>query len=333
MKPLLLKPSTLVTVLIVLTAFAQGCKTKEPGFWKNDQIPADYTHEFRELNQQLIAAMKADDKQTLENMLSKELLDNPGTKREIELVANRFKADSTYAIMNEFFVVNKYNDRDTLVANSDGINAYRLIYPAYAEEMYVALFTPKNGPNKEVITIVYANYQYGWRLSTVDVAPYIINNKTAPQLYEHAKNSYSKGQTVEALNTLALAVNCLHPSRFWEYKYEKQLTEIYYQVGNDANKQYPFPYTIKAVVTQPKIFGMFTKTTSEGSFPQICYQSQIDLKDTIALKAENLAIRKALPTIMPGVDQYKDYVYYSAYNERPSVKSRVKFFEMVHKLK
>ncbi|GAA4931224.1 hypothetical protein [Mucilaginibacter defluvii] len=333
MKPLLLKLSHTVVALLIIAAVTQSCKHQAPGFFKNEKITADDRQHFHELNADLIKAMRVDDKQTLENMLSKELLDDPATKRDIELVANRLKVDTSYSVLNEYYVVNKYNDRDTILADNNGINAYDLIYPAFAEEMYMAFLIPAKGANKEMITIMYANYDYGWRLCKIDVGPYTINNKTAPQLYSYAKNSYAKGQVVEALNTLALTMICLHPSQVWQYTFEQPMAEIYATVGADANKQYPFPYTIKGVATKPQIFGVFNKTTPEGSFPQICYQSKIDLKDTTALKAENLAIRKALPSIMPGVDQNKAYVYYSAYNERPSVKKQVKFFEMAHKLK
>ncbi|MCC8410363.1 hypothetical protein LJ707_15585 [Mucilaginibacter sp. UR6-1] len=334
MKPLLLlKPSRLIIALLALAMLTQSCKKKEPGYWKNEQIPASDKERFDELNDELIKAMRKDDKQTLENMLSKELLDDPSTKREIELVANRLKADTSYAIMNEYYVVNKYNDRDTIIANKNGVEAYELNYPAFAEEMYIAFLSPAKGPNKELVTIMYANYVYGWKLCKIDVGPYTINNKTAPQLYSYAKDSYAQGQIVEALNTLALTMSCLHPSQIWQYTSEQPMAEIYAAVGNDANKRYPFPYAITAVTTRPQIFGVFNKTTPEGSFPQICYQSKINLKDTAALKAENLAIRKALPAIMPGVDQNKAYVYYLAYNERPTVKKQVKYFEMVQKLK
>lgn len=322
-----------MVALFTIATVTQSCKHQKPGFWKDDKINIDERQHFHELNTDLIKAMRTDDKQTLENMLSKELLDDPATKREIELVANRLKADSSYSVMNEYYVVNKYNDRDTILASNNGLDAYQLIYPAFAEEMYLAFLTPKKGPNKEMITIMYANYNYGWRLCKIDVGPYTINNKTASQLYSYAKQSYAQGQVVEALNTLALTMSCLHPSGVWQYTFEQPMAEIYATVGADANKLYPFPYTIKGVATNPRIFGVFNKTTPEGSFPQICYQSKIDLKDTAALKAENLAIRKALPAIMPGVDQNKAYVYYSAYNERPSVTKQVRFFEMAHKLK
>jgi len=63
--------------------------------------------------------------------------------------------------------------------------------------MYLSFFIPRTGDNKYMISVIYAKYDYGWKISKLDLAPYTINGKTAPELYNLAKEKSGKNYLID----------------------------------------------------------------------------------------------------------------------------------------
>ena len=82
--------------------------------------------------------------------------------------------------MDEYYVINKYKDADTIDSAVPGINGYALKYPGTTQEMYLAFFIPQESNNKYMISFTYAKFDYGWKISDLEVAPYTINGKNRP---------------------------------------------------------------------------------------------------------------------------------------------------------
>jgi hypothetical protein len=326
MKPITayqLKLSGILLLLFVL----QGCVEKT-GLWKNDQIQAGKRDDFHALNDQAVKDLKANDPKHLGLLMSRELIENRSTNRTIELIGNRL-TDYKYQLLDEYYVVNKYKDDDTIKSTGTGLNSYSLYYPSAAREMYFAFFIPTTGENKYLITAIYAKYSYGWKLSSLDLAPYTINGKTAPELLKLAKEQYEKKYLIDAENTMTLATTCLRPTSIWQYPDESEISDFYGKVMEEANKKYKFPFSLTVLPLQPKILNVYNKTTNEGTFPIIYYMTHISLKDTNAVKAENALIKKELSRMLPGIDKYGKYVFYDAFNKWPSGTETVDHFDMI----
>ncbi len=329
MKPVnryLLKLSAFLLLIVAL----QGCMSKA-GSWKNDQIEAGKRADFHDLNNHVLADLKANDLRHLNNYMSKDLHENTYTERQVEHISNSL-SDNTFTLLDEFYVVNKFRDFDTVKATGSGINCYGLVYPGTEREMYMAFFAPKASANKYLISLIYAKYNYGWKLSELDLAPYTINGQTATELFKYAKDEYNKKHLIEAYNASSLAISCLKPSEVWEYQNENDVHDFYSKLIEEANNQYKFPFTINQVVTKPLLIKVYNQTNDEGSFPIVYYISKIKLADTTAIKKENIEIRKAVNTLMPGLNQHKKYVLYSAFNQLSTGKKTVEHFDMTDKL-
>jgi hypothetical protein len=65
----------------------------------------------------------------------------------------------------------------------------------------------------------------------------------------------------------------------------------------------------------------------------IYYLTNVNLKDTVAIKKENETIRKVIGKTITGIDQENKYVFYSAFNEWPTGVKTVEHFDMKQKLK
>jgi hypothetical protein len=331
-KPKLSAIRLLAFLLIIFTL--PSCEPTQPGSWKNDQISNIDREKFHKLNDELFARLKINDEKKLEDIMSKEFIDNASKNRLIELVSNRVKA-ADYTVLDEYYTVNQYMDGDTVKTSHTNINSYSVIYQGITHQMYLAFFVPKNKTiaNQDMITAVYCKYDYGWKLNILDVRPYLINGKTAPELYQQAKQSYGKNHLIDAFNTASSAIVCARPSKLWKYDKETDFSYFYNIVMEEVKNHYTFPIIIKDVPTHPRIFRIFNQTTPNGDFPMIYYLSSIKLKDSTAIKQENENIKKVIDQTLPGIDQNKKYVLYSAFNERPDGKKTVDHVDMESKLK
>ncbi len=86
-------------------------------------------------------------------------------------------------MLDEYYVVNKDRGEKIIESKNQSINNYSLHYYAETREMYMAFFVPKSIPNKYMISAVYCKFNYGWKLTRLEVSPYTYNGKTAPELY------------------------------------------------------------------------------------------------------------------------------------------------------
>jgi hypothetical protein len=259
--------------------------------------------------------------------MSKELIDNHYRFREIELISNRMKTDS-FTLANEYYIVNKHRGRQVVKITDKGINNCEVGFDAQNKEMYIAMFTAKTAWSQWMITAVYNKLDYGWKLNELEMNPYTINGKTAPELYNEAKESYKKGYIVDAVNTMAMVADCAHPNDGWEYNSLKDLNSFYTGLVDEANVKYKFPLTLSAVGTKPRIFRIFNQAMPDGTFPMVYYISRINVKDTVAIRKENNAIKSTIDKTIPGLANNKKYVLYSAFNELPNSRRESDHYNM-----
>jgi len=331
MKPITpptLKLFGLLALLIVL----QSCDPGKPGYWKNEQINAGKRADFHQLNEAVFKDLKANDPKHLQSMMSKEMIDDPSNNRVIELISNRLNSN-VYSLYDEYYVVNKWRSRDTIVNTSHAINSYNLHYHGAAREMYITYYLPKTGDNKFMITVIYSKYDYGWKLSKLDLEQYTVNGKTAPELFERAKKMEAKSYFSDAATTMVLAHDCLAPSDIWQYPDDSLITGFYIKALQKANSQFKFPLIVSQVPTHPRIYRIANQSMDAGTYPMIYYLTSIKLKDTAAVKKENEAIKKVIGQVIPGIDKDKKYLLYGAFNERTTGLRTVDRYEVVDKLK
>jgi hypothetical protein len=327
-KPLLIKLFCLLSIFFVL----QSCTPHEPGTWKNDKIGSSQKDDFNVLNKQLLEGLKANSPRQVEAVMSQAFIEDVNRLRLIELCSNRLKED-TYALLDEYYVVHKDRGNKTIETKDRSINNYSLHYNADTREMYMAFFVPKSIPNKYMISAVYCKFNYGWKLTRLEVSPYTYNGKTAPELFEEAQKMYDKKYLLDALNDIQLAQTCANPYEGWQYQDESGMGDFHSKVIQEINKKYVYPFTLTQVPTRPRIFSISSQTTPEGVFPLVYYKSTVKLSDAAGLKKENDNIKKVIGKLIPGIDQDKKYVYYDAFNEWPRSDRSVDRVDLIDKLR
>lgn len=329
MKPL--HPEFKLVALACLVFSLQACSPPKPGTYKNDEISSGKRSDFHNLNTEALKYIKANSLKELQLMMSKELMDNPGNERQVELMSNRL-TDNPYDIVEEYYVVGKHKAKDSLPATGTDVNRHALKYDTTAAETYYVFLAPKQSDNKYMISLVYSKLSYGWKITRMDLAEYTADGKTGPELVKLAKEEYAKKYLVNAVNNLALAMQCFNPSALWEYPDAKADGDFYTQAVNEANKKYRYPMTLAQLPTRPMILSISMQRNDTWSAPTIWYMTHISIKDSNEVKKENMQIRKLLSKMLPGIDQDNKYVQYAAFNEFPTAAKSVDRFEMTQKL-
>jgi hypothetical protein len=316
----------------IILILLQGCNDS-PGTWVNKQISSGKRDDFHKLNTEALQYIKADDMNDLSILMSKELAAENYTNHTVDLISNELKAND-YTLMDEYYIVRDSTKADTVNARSPtgGKTAYNLQYSNATGAKYIALFIPKSGLSKSLISLIYNKYDYGWKISSLNVAPYTINGKTAPELFELAKQQFANNHLVSAVNTAQLATLCLKPAEIWQYNQQDDINTFYGNLTYQVNNKYSFPFVLTQVATHPKIISIINQSNDGGSYPEIYYVSSIKVADTDAIKKENLEVRKAISTAMPGLDKDNKYLLYSVTNKVPSATENTPRFDMIERL-
>jgi len=328
-----MKPSPIIHLKFAIALailFAHSCVTV-PGSWKNEKISSGKRDDFHQLNTEVLRYLKANDPKGLKALLSKDML-GENNERLVELISNRL-TDNPYDLLDEYYVVNRYRDTDTVAIKDGDIKRYAMIYPYAATEMYFAFFVPKKPESKYMISLIYAKFDYGWKIIKMELAPYTVNGKTAPELFGLAKDEYDKKYYQAALNNVSIAIKCMKPCSYWRYPEEQDAIVFNNKAMAAANEKYRYPMLLKQVSTGPLLLRVYSKNTDDGTFPLIYYMTHFNVNDTNAVKKENLQIRSAVKKIMPGLDEGSPYIYYSAFNKEPTGYETVDHFDMIEKLR
>jgi hypothetical protein len=323
--PLRFKLLAFCAVLLVL----QSC-VAVPGSRKNEEISEGKREDFHRLNTEALQYLKAGDIKGLKTLLSKKFTDTGN--RVATLIGKRLK-DDPYELLDEYYVVNKYRDSDTVAVKTGDIKRYALVYPYVAAQMYLAFFVPKTGPaNKYLVSLIYGKFDSGWKIAQMEVGSYTVNGKTAPELFALAKDELDKKYYQAALTNVTFALSCIKPSSTWQYPEEDDASIFYDKLNGSISFPYNFPIVLKQVASGPMLLGVTTKNTPGGSYPFIYYMTHFNVKDTAAVKKENLQMQTVVDKLMPGLGEGSEYIMYSALNKMPAGPITGNHFDMMEKV-
>jgi hypothetical protein len=309
----LVKPKQFTLAIAAILLLLQSCTTV-PGTWKNERISGGKRENFHNLNAEAFQYLKANDLQKLQSFSSGNL--NDSSKREFGPISNLLNHNA-YHLLDEYYVINKYSDTDTVATKYGDIKRYGIIYPYKTFEMYFAFFAPKNVKNASLISLGYGKFKDGWKIFFLQQAPYTMNGKTAPELFAQARDEYDQRAFAAAYYHTMLAISCERPCAYWRYPEESDMNVFFGKAIVQTFAAYRFPIVLKQVSSGPMILSFGPQRSNGGVFPNIRYMTHFNLKDTVAVKKENVQLNVAVKQLMPGLDR-GGCIIYSAFNQNPA---------------
>ncbi len=323
-------------LLIILVAITlQGCNLGTSGSWQNDHIEKEKREEIKLLNDRLFKALMSGNIEGIKRLMAPELVEKVDSDfyNSIKNINTSFKSKS-YKIIDEYNVVNSTTGlSNTLMSDASADNGYIINYKAMNKDMYVSLLMPTGLDNELLVTAIYGKYGDQWKINILQFGQYSLFKKTAPDYYKLAQESYNKSYLIDAVNYISLANQCLRPgNENFKYKKEKEITDFYTKVLNEANTNFALPMTLENIDTKPKIFKIFPQITNEGFFPMVYYLSSINVKNVKALKDENDKVKVEVSKLFKGIDKDKKNVFYWAFNEMPDGVKLVEHYGFIDKL-
>jgi hypothetical protein len=308
-------------LFIIPILLITGCKTGRYETWQNDSIDAAIKQNISKLDEEILISIDTDNPDKLKLVVSEGFLN--ASKNDLPNITKQFCdiiEHDNYSILDQYYVENTTSGlSNTLISGLDGDNNYILKYLALNEEMFTSVLLTNRGIDKFMVLNIYGKYPDGWKLNILQIGQYTANGKTAPELYQEAKNLKEKGYIIDAAINMYLCMQVLYPGgSYWQYNTEQEMKDFYDEVVNENSNTYQFPIVIDNIPSKPEI--QYIEPISffdEGTFPVIHYLTKIPLEDTAKLSVENDNIHTLIGEYFNGIDLNKKYIIYKAWNKLP----------------
>ena len=315
-----------ILYIVLITVTLNSCNVGTYGNLQNESIPIELRVEIEKLDKKVIDGIVTNSPSKIKDLLSDKLIEKSGSdiSKYIEQV-NSIVKSSDYIILDQYYVNNSTTGiGNTVFSGVDGMNDYKLKYHALNKEMFISLLIVGDEMDKILITNIYGKYPNGWKLNILQFGQYIVNNKTATELYSQAKQEYEDKYLVDATNNMFLSSNVSNPGNgYITYNNAKEMEDFYAKLLAEIKEEYNFPITINEIKSKPRIINISPQGMEEGYFPMVNYVTSIDLADTLKTRIENDKIDDYIDDYFVGLTKNKKYVFYKAFSSMPDGKTEI----------
>ena len=322
-------------LIALLSLFSMSCHLNAGHFYKNETIDPKIRSTINNLNEHALLYFQNNDYAGISAMFSDQLKAVQGDQIQKQFMPQiqTILKGKAFTVFDEFYVVSSGGKTSMTIPGGVGDDAYTFSIFSFTNNTYVSLLNIKYTDNLSgLLTIVYGKYGNKWKINVFQLSEYSIMGKMAPELYKDAVALMNKGDTLDAFNYISEAEVYSKPARtYFKFKNGNQIDALNAWLLQRMKIKYPLPFTIQDVNTKPQLFNICDQLTSEGLHPLVRYTTEIDLKDTIALKKENLDIQKHIGDLFNGIDKNNKYIIYGAYNYLPIQNSENRYYGFVQK--
>lgn len=322
--------SVIFTTLFVLQSCVNGSKV-----WENENIDATTRYEISLLNDKLIKNLAISDTTAIKNMFSDAFVKQfDGDFKEVVTSISVILKKDTYKKIDEYNFHNSTEKSTNIVISAGEVNnEYSIYYKSLEKETYVSLLVIGND-DQCILTVVYEKSESGWKISHFNTRRYRYYGKTAPEFYKSAQENYAKSYLIDASNDAVIANKLLEPAHVWKYKKHEEIQKFSEKLNEEFNNKYRFPIVFNKIATKPQIFNIeYIEVKDADLIPLVSYLSTISIKDTIAIKIENVKLKAEVNESFIGINKNKKYVVYQAYNQIPDGKKQLKCFGIIDRIK
>lgn len=330
-----MKRLSVLYIFISLLAI-QSCSLGTSVIVNNDNIDQSVRDEISVLDQKVIDAAFSNNETLLQSIMSDTLLNGSG-KNLFSLLPTlkQIVVSNKYEILNQFQIKNLKSGMVNTIPPSERLqDGYFIRYRALNENIFVSILKLENNNNQEfIIANVYGQYPEGWKLNIVQFGQHKIYGKSAPDFFREATIKYKEGHLLDAINDMYLCNKIIRPVSIWQFEKEKEILNFYHEISKEGNSKYHFPVTFEGINSKPTIVSIFPIVLNDGYYPEVIYESAIDLTDTAATRIENELIHVEILKTFKGLDENNKAIVYKTYNKMSPNATERPIYRFVKKLR
>jgi len=322
--------------IFLLIFIIVSCTAKHEGTLRNEKIDPKVKNEITKLNAAVIDALKNKDEKKITDLMTADLRESVAENLTpfLEQTSSIIQSKS-FEAMDEYHTIKPQANNDvTLISGNDSDNDYIIQYHSHSKESFISVLIPKRDGDRYLVSTFYIRDQDEWKLNTLQFGRHTVSGYTAPELFRIAEKEQFDGHLIPAINCMVLSNTCMTPAESnWQYRIASKMDAFNQSLTEQAQERYPMPLIISEIETQPEIFKIMPQRVDNEICTMIKYRSDINIKDTMALAAENKAMHEMASSLFPGIDKDVPFVFYRAFNEIPKEDISTPYFGFVRPVK
>lgn len=174
---------------------------------------------------------------------------------------------------------------------------YIMLTPG-SEQIYAAMYLSENKDVSQMISLICAKQDEGWKIVWIDTSDFSYDGKDAPAYFALAKEAKEAGDDVLAYIYAQMMYNIYQPAHVLYYKDDTQMLDFIMERNSWGDEQ--LPMTLED--GKRKIHTIGIAREPSGVVPMIFVESAaVDIKNEAALKAEAESVRNEFLKKYPSI--------------------------------
>ncbi|MEQ9188207.1 MAG: hypothetical protein RLP15_10775 [Cryomorphaceae bacterium] len=322
-------------LFLLLLSVLLSCEEPTSGTYRNQNIDAHVLAQINALDAEVSKHLKDGNSEALKRLMSDELKESLDDGFEAFMDrAQRTIGDGPLATWDQFHRISRTeNETVAFISGMDADNDYILQYQAINSESFVSVLAPQRDGDTYLLTTFYGLFEDGWKLNIIQYDRYTISGLSSVDLFRQAQEEYEHGHIVNAFNRMILSQSCAQPAgEFWQFRVQNEMDAFNEELQAVAKEKHPMPDTIQSIATSPTLFQIIPQRVDNQICTMIKYMTSINIKDTMALAAENKALHELCLDKFSGIDEDVSFVFYRAFNQMPKQDISTPYFGFVRPL-
>ena len=207
-------------------------------------------------------------------------------------------------------------------ALSEKPGSYFVYHNADTKNVYVSLFTSEVRQWETLSTIIWGEYENGWKIHSFDIASFGWAGKRGPDWLEEVTNVREKSGDIAAYLTIKAVSGLFRPSQVFAWKdLESQVEVLYEEISQLIAPKFSTPIVVQELNSKPTIYGLdaTTVTDSPGQIiPTIQYVSKYKNSQVDLVKEEANKMAPHMEKYFKGVNDLGEHLLFMAFEEPPT---------------
>jgi hypothetical protein len=223
-------------------------------------------------------------------------------------------------------------------ALSEEPGSYFVHQNADTKNAYVSLFTSEVSQTEALYTIVWGEYEDGWKMHNFDIASFGWSGKRGPDWFEEARKVREESGDIAAYLTMKGVSGLFRPSRVFEWKgLEGQVNDFFAETYGSVASRLSEPMVVQELDSKPTIYGLDATTVNDlpgQIIPTFQYVSKYKHSKADLVIEEANQMAPLMEKYFEGVNDLGVNLLFVAYEEPPiDPKKKYKTYRTVVEIK